>query len=185
MLELRRQRPSRARCVPGVTGAGSGWAALLGLGGSGTVQPLCCWACPASGTWVSHGDGASGRGACLCPPAALPAALGACCSWARCSQVSAIEGWCRSRLGTGSTRSRRTAGTLLCGSSTPWAPAGVPRGGNQMLRLLTLRFWLWPEGWKLGWLLSLFFFLQLPEWCIILCFPPSATETLENCNNEG
>lgn len=96
VLELRRQRPSRARCVPGVTGAGLGWAALLGLGGSGTVQPLCCRACPASGTWVSRGDAASGRGACLCPPAALPAALGAYWSWARCSQVSAIEGWCRS-----------------------------------------------------------------------------------------
>lgn len=48
-MELQSQRLPCAR-VPGVTGAGSGWAALPGLDGPDAVLDSCWWACPASGT---------------------------------------------------------------------------------------------------------------------------------------
>jgi len=111
-----------------------------------TVRPregeVCC--VRTAGPGPGSGRGARGElcaasSPCLrCCPRAGRAGRGVrevCPSW-RCPGSLAGEGWCDSQPVAGSAKSRCAASALLCGSSKPWAPAGVLRGGNQVLKLL-------------------------------------------------
>lgn len=92
--------------------------------------------------------------------------------------------WCVLKLGSVLTGERcqglvqKPAGCRQCEEPPRcWCPsvwvqqaAGGCRDAERRKSDVEIIEMLWPEGWKLALLLSLVFFLQLSEWCVILSF---------------